>query len=485
MTEMPAKKAKKAIPPRVPMPEQPPEQRIKNFEEVPYGYTPEQAQREAERCLLCKKPGCVQGCPVSVDIPEMIRKIREGDFAAAARVVKKTNALPAICGRVCPQETQCEARCVLGKKFDPVAIGRLERFAADYERENNLVELPPKAPPTGKRVAVVGSGPAGLTVAGDLILCGHEVTVLEAFHKPGGVLMYGIPEFRLPKRIVAEEIDYLLRLGVRLELNQVVGTTITVDELFEQEGFHAVFLGLGAGLPMFLGIPGEELGGVYSANEYLTRSNLMGAYRFPEYDTPVVRGRHVAVIGGGNVAMDAARTALRLAAERVTIVYRRSRTELPARAEEIHHAEEEGVVFQLLTNPVAFLGDERGMVRGIRCIRMELGEPDSSGRRRPIPIPGSEFEFEADLVIVAIGAGPNPLLTRTTAGLKLNRRGYIETDSTGRTSREGVWAGGDIVTGSATVIEAMGAGRVAARDIHQYLTSGDSQPWVRPAESGQ
>ncbi len=482
MSQPPAKKARRKPGPRVPMPEQPPAQRVKNFDEVPYGYSPEQAQQEAERCLLCKKPGCVQGCPVGVNIPELVRLIQEGDFAAAARAVKKTNALPAICGRVCPQETQCEVKCALAKKFDPVAIGRLERFAADYERENHLVELPPKAPPTGKRVAVVGSGPAGLTVAGDLILLGHEVTVFEAFHKPGGVLMYGIPEFRLPKRIVEQEIDYLVQLGVRLELNQVVGTTITVDELFEQEGFHAVFLGLGAGLPMFLGVPGEDLGGVYSANEYLTRSNLMGAYRFPEYDTPVVRGRHVAVIGGGNVAMDAARTALRLGAEQVSIVYRRSRAELPARAEEVHHAEEEGVVFQLLTNPVEFHGDERGMVQSIRCIRMELGEPDSSGRRRPIPIPGSEFDFPADLVIVAIGAGPNPLLTKTTPGLKLNRRGYIETDRAGRTSRPGVWAGGDIVTGSATVIEAMGAGRIAADDIHQYLSADDGQPWVRPAD---
>ena len=456
--------------PRVPMPEQPPEVRAKNFEEVPLGYSPEMAVQEASRCLQCKKPLCIRGCPVGIDIPGFLALIAQGEFAAAARKIKETNALPAVCGRVCPQETQCEAECILGKKYEPVAIGRCERFVADFERENDLIEIPEKAPPTGRRVAIIGAGPAGLTVAGDLILLGYDVTIFEAFHKPGGVLMYGIPEFRLPKAIVEKEIQYLTDLGVRIELNQVVGQTVSIDELLGGQGYNAVFIGVGAGLPMFLGIEGEYLGGIYTANEYLTRSNLMRAYLFPAYDTPIVRGHQVCVIGGGNVAMDAARTALRLGADKVSIVYRRGREELPARAEEVHHAEEEGVEFQLLTSPVAFLGDENGMVAGIRCIRMELGQPDDSGRRRPVRIEGSEFEIEADLAIIAVGALANPLLTKRTEGLELNKRGYIIADESGRTTKDRVWAGGDIVTGSATVIEAMGAGRIAASDIHKELS---------------
>jgi glutamate synthase (NADPH/NADH) small chain len=461
------------------MPEQEPEARARNFQEVPLGYTPEQAQAEAERCLQCKKPFCVDGCPVNVAIPAFIKLVAEGKFVEAARKIKETNCLPAVCGRVCPQESQCEALCVLGKKGEAAAIGRLERFVADFEREHADVELPPKAPPTGKRIAVVGSGPAGLTVAGDLVLLGHDVTVFEAFHKPGGVLMYGIPEFRLPKEIVQFEVDYLRRLGAKFEMNQVVGKSITVDELLDEEGFQAVFVGVGAGLPTFMGVPGENLGGVYSANEYLTRSNLMKAYAFPEYDTPVVRGKSVCVVGGGNVAMDAARTARRLGADQVYILYRRSRDEMPARAEEIHHAEQEGISFQLLCAPLEYLGDERGMVRQVRCQQMELGEPDSSGRRRPVPKPGAEFVLATDLVIVAIGSGANPVLTQQTKGLELNRRGYITADASGRTTRAGVWAGGDIVTGSATVILAMGAGKAAAEDIHAYLC-GNGKAGVSP-----
>jgi len=451
--------------------------RISNFDEVPFGYTPEQARQEAARCMQCKKPVCICGCPVGVDIPGFLQLVADGEFAAAARLIKSRNALPAVCGRVCPQESQCEERCLLGKKFEPVAVGRLERFAADYERENDLVELPETETPLGKRIAIVGSGPAGLTVAGDLILLGYEVTIFEAFHKPGGVLMYGIPEFRLPKDIVEKEVDYLAKLGVDLEFNNVVGRSVTVDELLDEEGYDAVFIGVGAGLPMFLGVPGEDLGGVYSANEYLTRANLMKAYRFPDFDTPVVQGENVCVIGGGNVAMDSARVAARLGSKQVNIVYRRSHTELPARAEEIHHAEEEGVVFELLTNPIEFEGDDRGMVRRMKCIRMELGEPDDSGRRRPVPIEGSDFYIDTDLVIVAIGAGANPLLTKATPGLELNRWGYIRANGKGRTEKEGVWAGGDIITGSATVIEAMGAGRTAAQDIHEYLANGATAAW--------
>lgn len=461
-------KEKKERIPRQKMPEQDPKVRAKNFNEVPYGYPPEVAQLEASRCIQCKKPKCVEGCPVGVDIPAFIKLIREGDFAGAARKLKERNSLPAICGRVCPQEDQCEKFCVIGKKDQPVAIGRLERFAADWEREKGEVTLPEKAPPTGKKVAVVGSGPAGLTVAGDLILKGHEVTIFEALHKPGGVLVYGIPEFRLPKAIVEAEVNYLERLGVKVECNCVIGSIATVDELLKE--YDAVFLGVGAGLPQFLGIPGENYCGIYSANEYLTRSNLMKAYLFPEYDTPIARGKNVAVFGAGNVAMDAARTALRLGADVVRIVYRRSREEMPARIEEIHHAEEEGVEFYLLTAPTRFLGDENGWVTGFECIKMELGEPDESGRRRPIPIKGSEFRLDCDLAVVAIGTGANPLLTTTTPGLELNKRGYIVADpETGKTSKEGVWAGGDIVTGAATVILAMGAGRKAANSIHEYL----------------
>ena len=454
--------------PRQKMPEQEPEVRAKNFSEVPFGYTPELAQLEAERCLQCKKPKCIAGCPVEIDIPAFVQLISDGDFIGAARKLKERNTLPAVCGRVCPQVDQCEMVCVVGRKNEPVAIGRLERFAADWERGNGEVFIPEKALSTGKKVAVVGSGPAGLTLAGDLILKGHEVTIFEALHKPGGVLIYGIPEFRLPKDIVQAEVNYLERLGVKIELNCVIGMIETVDELLEE--YDAVFLGLGAGLPQFLNVPGENLSGIYSANEYLTRSNLMKAYLFPEYDTPIARGKHVAVFGAGNVAMDAARTALRLGADEVRIVYRRTRTEMPARIEEIHHAEEEGVQLYLLTAPIRFLGNEDGWVTGMECLRMELGEPDESGRRRPVPIEGSEFQLECDLAVVAIGAGANPLLTTTTPGLELNRRGYIVADpETGRTTKEGVWAGGDIVTGSATVILAMGAGRKAANSIHEYL----------------
>ncbi len=466
-----AQKAKKAKIPRQPMPEQDPAVRRRNFDEVPLGYSVEQAVLEAERCLQCKKPGCVPACPVEVDIPGFIRLVTEKEFFKAAAKIREKNALPAVCGRVCPQEDQCEKGCILGRKWDPVAIGRLERFVADYDRKHGKFEMPEMAPPTGRRVAVVGSGPAGLTVAGDLIRKGHKVTIFEALHEPGGVLVYGIPEFRLPKEIVRAEVDYLRRLGVKIEVNVVVGKTVTVDELLEEEGFHAIFLGVGAGFPAFMNIPGENLCGIYSANEYLTRSNLMKAYLFPDYDTPIAAGRNVVVLGAGNVAMDAARTALRLGADTVRIVYRRSRQEMPARAEEIHHAEEEGIIFELLTNPVRFIGDERGWVRAMECVRMELGEPDESGRRRPKPIEGSEFVLETDMVIVAIGTRANPLVPSTTPGLDTNRWGYIVTDETGKTSREGIWAGGDIVTGSATVILAMGAGRKAADAIHEYLMS--------------
>ncbi|MBW1681436.1 MAG: NADPH-dependent glutamate synthase [Deltaproteobacteria bacterium] len=458
--------------PRQPMPEQDPQVRKRNFDEVPLGYTEEQAVKEAERCLQCKKPSCIEGCPVSVEIPAFIKLIREGEFTKAIHKIWERNSLPAVCGRVCPQEIQCEGRCILAKKGDPVAIGNLERFAADWERAHGKGELPPKAEPTGKRVAVVGSGPSGLTVAGDLVLKGHHVTVFEAFHKPGGVLVYGIPEFRLPKEIVFQEVNFLERLGVEVQCNVVVGRTVIVDELFE-EGYDAVYVGVGAGLPRFLNVPGENLIGIYSANEYLTRANLMKAYLFPEYDTPIVKGKDVVVLGAGNVAMDSARTAMRLGADRVRIVYRRSREEMPARAAEIHHAEEEGIEFFLLTNPKRFIGDDQGRVKAMECIRMELGEPDESGRRRPVPVEGSEFTMECDLVVIAVGAGANPLLTQTTEGLALNKWGYIVADpETGKTTKKGVWAGGDIVTGQATVILAMGAGRKASDSIHKYLTWG-------------
>jgi glutamate synthase (NADPH) small chain len=457
---------------RVAMPEQAPETRKHNFDEVPTGYTVQMAQQEAARCLQCKKPSCVSGCPVQVDIPGFVQLITEGDLTGAIRKIWSTNALPAVCGRVCPQEIQCEGKCILAKKGDPVAIGNLERFCADYEREYGTGDLPPKAAPTGKRVAVVGAGPSSLTVAGDLIVKGHAVTVMEAFHKPGGVLVYGIPEFRLPKAIVAQEVHFLERLGVNVQCNAVVGRTVSLDELFEQ-GYDAVYLGLGAGLPRFMKIPGENLIGILSANEYLTRANLMRAYKFPQVDTPIPIGKHVAVLGAGNVAMDAARTAMRLGAEKVRIIYRRSREEMPARAAEIHHAEEEGIEFMLLTNPVRYLGDERGRLTQMECLRMELGEPDESGRRRPVPVEGSEFMIDTDLVVVAVGSGANPLLTSSTPDLQLNKWGYIIADeASGKTSKKGVWAGGDIVTGAATVILAMGAGRQAADSMHNYLTWG-------------
>lgn len=462
----------KIVPKKTPMREQPPEERIKNFNEVPLGYTEEEAIQEAKRCIQCKNPPCVKGCPVEIDIPGFIAKIAEGDFRGAIRVMKEKNVLPAICGRVCPQEDQCEKVCALAKKFEPVAIGRLERFIADWEAAQGEIEVPPKPPSTGKRVAVVGSGPAGLTVASDLVKMGHEIVIFEALHKPGGVLVYGIPEFRLPKAIVQREVDYVIKLGAKLVTSFIVGRTKTVDELLQE--FDAVFLGTGAGLPWFMGIPGENYNGIYSANEYLTRSNLMKAYLFPEYDTPIVRGKKVAVIGGGNVAMDSARTALRLGAPEVRIVYRRSEKEMPARIEEIQRAKEEGIIFELLTLPVRYYANEDGWVKEMECIRMRLGEPDASGRRRPIPIEGSNFKMEVDTVVVAIGQSPNPLIASTTPDLKTGRHGTITTDeSTGKTTKKGVFAGGDIATGAATVILAMGAGRIAAREIDKYLRTGE------------
>jgi glutamate synthase (NADPH/NADH) small chain len=459
--------------PRQPMPEQPPTVRVKNFKEVPYGLTPDLAILEATRCIQCKNPQCVKGCPVSVQIPEFIDLVAKGKFVEAARKIKETNALPAVCGRVCPQEEQCEMPCVLGKKGEPVAIGRLERFVADFERVTGNVEIPKAASSTGKRVAVVGAGPAGLTVAVDLVQIGHEVTIFEALHKPGGVLMYGIPEFRLPKEIVQAEVDYIRSLGAKLECNAVIGKSITIDELLEEERFDAIFIGTGAGLPYFMNIPGENLIGVYSANEYLTRANLMKAYQFPEADTPVSKARNVAVVGGGNVAMDAARTAVRMGAEKVYLIYRRSRKEMPARIEEIHHAEEEGIEFHLLTNPVAFHGDEEACVTEVESQKMELGEPDASGRRRPVPVQGSEFRLAVDTVIISIGNGANPLVPSTTEGLDTNKWGNILADQeTGKTSKKGVFAGGDIVIGAATVILAMGAGRKAASAIDEYLRTG-------------
>ena len=470
---MAEKAVKKEKIPRVSMPEQQPLVRARNFQEVPLGYTPEMAIEEAGRCLQCKKPACVPGCPVGIDIPGFIRLIQEGQFTQSIRKLWEKNSLPAVCGRVCPQEIQCEGLCIVGKKGEPVAIGNLERFAADHERLHGTGELPPKAEPNGKRIAVVGSGPSGLTVAGDLIVKGYDVTILEAFHKPGGVLVYGIPEFRLPKAIVAQEINFLERLGVKVECNAVVGRTVSVDELLEEEGFDAVYIGVGAGLPRFMDIPGENLIGILSANEYLTRANLMKAYLFPEVDTPIPIGKNVVVLGAGNVAMDAARTAMRLGADKVRIVYRRSREEMPARAAEIHHAEEEGIEFFLLTNPTRYFGNEHGRLTGMECLQMQLGEPDESGRRRPVPIEGSEFQLDCDLCVVAVGSGANPLLTQSTQDMDLNKWGYIVADpETGKTKKKGVWAGGDIVTGAATVILAMGAGRKAADSIDQYLSWG-------------
>jgi len=459
--------------PRQRMPEQDPKVRVGNFYEVPYGFTPEEAMKEAQRCIQCKTPLCVGGCPVNIDIPWFIRLIEEGKFVEAARKLKETNGLPAVCGRVCPQEDQCEKVCVVGKKGEPVSIGRLERFAADYEREHGEVSIPEIPRWTGKKVAVVGGGPAGLTVAGDLIKKGHKVTVFEALHTPGGVLVYGIPEFRLPKKIVESEVDYLRKMGVDIQCNAVVGKLETIDELLSN-GFDAVFIGTGAGLPYFMNIPGENLAGVYSANEYLTRVNLMKAYQFPDYDTPIMRGRRVAVVGGGNTAMDAARTALRLCPEEVTIIYRRGMEELPARVEEVHHGEEEGLKVALLTNPLRFIGDPEGRLRAVECIRMELGEPDESGRRRPVPIKGSEFCLDCDVAVIAVGNGANPLIPQTTPEIKVNKWGNIVIDTdTGKTSKTGVFAGGDIVRGGATVILAMGDGRRAANALHEYLAKGN------------
>ncbi|MFP4012654.1 MAG: NADPH-dependent glutamate synthase [Chitinispirillaceae bacterium] len=454
---------------RVEMKEQDPVVRGRNFQEVPYGYTEEEAVAEAKRCLQCKKPLCVDGCPVNVKIPEFIKLIAEGEFAAAARKIKETNALPAICGRVCPQEEQCEIRCILGKKGDPVAVGNLERFAADWERENGTVELPEKKAPNGKKVAIVGSGPAGLTCAGELVKEGFEVTIFEALHEAGGVLVYGIPEFRLPKEIVKKEIEYLTSLGVKIEKNFIVGKTATIDELLTEEDFDAVFVGSGAGLPSFMKIKGENSIGVYSANEYLTRSNLMKAFS-DGASTPILKGKRAITVGGGNVAMDAARTALRLGAEKSMIVYRRGEAELPARKAEIHHAKDEGIEFHLLCNPVEILSGEKGEVVGVKCIRMELGEPDASGRRRPVPMEGSEFVLDCDVVVIAIGNKPNPLIPESTPDLRVSKWGTVEADETdGRTSKKYVYAGGDIVTGAATVILAMGAGKAAARSIMEDL----------------
>lgn len=455
--------------PRVPVGEQAPEVRATNFEEVCYGYNLEEASLEATRCLACKKPRCVEACPVSVKIPDFIHQIVEGDIAAAARVIAQDSLLPSVCGRVCPQESQCEGACILGVKGEPVAIGKLERFVGDWGREQGLTLAEP-APHNGHKVAVVGSGPAGLACAADLAKLGYEVTIFEVLHRPGGVLQYGIPEFRLPKQgVVAPEVENVRRLGVKIETDVVVGRTVTVDQLLDEEGFEAVFIGSGAGLPRFMGIPGENLNGVVSANEFLTRTNLMHAYD-EQYDTPIYTGERVVVVGGGNVAMDAVRTAKRLGAE-AFIVYRRSEAELPARREEVHHAKEEGIDFRMLTNPVEILGDERGWVRGIRCVRMELGEPDASGRRSPVEVPGSEFEIPCDVVIMALGTSPNPLIAATTPGLEVTRRGCLEATDEGATTREGVFAGGDAVTGAATVILAMGAGRKAAAAIDNYIRS--------------
>jgi glutamate synthase (NADPH) small chain len=463
----------KLVPHKTPVAEQPPEIRRRNFDEVTLSYSPEQAMAEARRCLFCSKPGCRDGCPVMIDIPGFLALIADGKFIEAARLIKQANALPAITGRVCPQEEQCEGRCALAKKYESVGIGRLERFVADWEAAHGGSENAPIPPLSGKRVAVVGSGPAGITVAADLALLGHSIKIFEALHQAGGVLVYGIPEFRLPKAIVAREIQYVCGLGVELETDVVVGATFTVDELLGE--YDAVFLGTGAGLPWFLNVPGENLNGVYSANEYLTRANLMKAAQFPVYDTPPIRGQHVVTVGGGNVAMDSARTALRLGAETSTIVYRRSRTEMPARQEEIHHAEQEGVIFELLATPVAFHStDNSSWVREAECIRMTLGEPDASGRRRPVPQPDSNFRLPADVVVISIGQSPNPLVPKTTPDLTIGKGGIIVTDTvTGRTSKPGVFAGGDVATGGATVIAAMGAGKIAAASIDQFLRTGE------------
>ena len=455
---------------KIPVREQEPEVRAKNFEEVCLGYNKEEAMQEASRCLKCKNPQCVKGCPVSIDIPGFIKEVEEGNFDEAYQVISKYSALPAVCGRVCPQESQCEQKCIRGIKGEAVSIGKLERFVADTAKENGIKPEPAKEL-NGKKVAVIGSGPAGLTCAGDLAKMGYDVTIFEALHEAGGVLVYGIPEFRLPKdKVVKPEIENVKSLGVKIETNTIVGKSVSIDQLLDEEGFDAVFIGSGAGLPKFMGIPGENANGVFSANEYLTRSNLMKAFK-EDYDTPIIGGKKVAVVGGGNVAMDAARTALRLGAE-VHIVYRRSEAELPARVEEVHHAKEEGIIFNLLTNPKEILVDENGSVKGIVCVEMELGEPDASGRRRPVEKEGSEFTIEVDTVIMSLGTSPNPLISSTTKGLEVNKWKCIVADeNNGKTSKEGVYAGGDAVTGAATVILAMGAGKAAAKGIDEYLNN--------------
>ena len=455
---------------KVPVREQAPKVRATNFEEVCLGYNKEEAMEEANRCLGCKKAKCMEGCPVSINIPGFVHEVKEGNFEKAYQIIGESSALPAVCGRVCPQETQCEGKCLRGLKGDAVSIGKLERFVADWAKENGIKPVP-AAQKNGHKVAVIGSGPSGLTCAGDLAKMGYDVTIFEALHKAGGVLVYGIPEFRLPKdKVVAAEVENVKSLGVKIETNVIIGKSVTIDELLKDEGFEAVFIGSGAGLPMFMGIPGEQANGVFSANEYLTRNNLMKAFR-EDYDTPIAHGKKVAVVGGGNVAMDAARTALRLGAE-VHIIYRRSEAELPARKEEVHHAKEEGVQFDLLCNPVEILTDDKDWVTGIKCIRMELGEPDASGRRRPVEIPGSEFTIDVDTVIMSLGTSPNPLISSTTIGLDVNKRKCIIADEEfGKTSKEGVYAGGDAVTGAATVILAMGAGKAGARGIDEYIKS--------------
>ena len=454
---------------KVPVREQNAKERAANFEEVCFGYNEEEARQEASRCINCKNAQCMKGCPVAINIPAFIEKVKEGDIGEAYQIISQSSALPAVCGRVCPQESQCEGKCIRGIKGDPISIGKLERFVADWARENGI-RPQGASEKKGKKVAVIGSGPAGLTCAGDLAKLGYDVTIFEALHEPGGVLVYGIPEFRLPKKaVVAKEIENVKSLGVKIETNVVVGKSVTIDELIGQEGFDAVFIGSGAGLPKFMGIPGENSNGVFSANEYLTRSNLMKAYA-QDSNTPIMQSKKVAVVGGGNVAMDAARTALRLGAE-VHIVYRRSEEELPARVEEVHHAKEEGVIFDLLTNPVEILADDKGWVTGMKCVRMELGEPDASGRRRPVEVPGSEFVMELDTVIMSLGTSPNPLISSTTEGLETNKwKCIVAAEDNGKTSKEGVYAGGDAVTGAATVILAMGAGKAAAKGIDEYLS---------------
>ena len=454
---------------KVPVREQDPKVRATNFEEVCLGYNKEEAMEEASRCLKCKNARCMKGCPVSINIPGFIKEVQDGNFEEAAKIIAQSSALPAVCGRVCPQESQCEGQCVRGVKGEPISIGKLERFVADWSRENDFVPAVSEEK-NGKKVAVIGSGPSGLTCSGDLAKLGYDVTIFEALHQPGGVLIYGIPEFRLPKdTVVRHEVENVKKLGVKIETDVIIGKSITIDQLLDEEGFDAVFIGSGAGLPMFMGIPGENANGVFSANEYLTRSNLMKAFR-DDYDTPIAAGKKVAVVGGGNVAMDAARTALRLGAE-VHIVYRRSEAELPARVEEVHHAKEEGVIFDLLTNPTEILVDDNGWVSGMKCIRMELGEPDASGRRRPVAIPGSEFVMDVDTVIMSLGTSPNPLISNTTKGLEINKRKCIVAEeTTGKTSKEAVYAGGDAVTGAATVILAMEAGKAGAKGIHEYLS---------------